>query len=327
MSIRNRVRARLLVCCFTLVSLSAAGMAQAQDYPRHGLRLIVPFPPGGVTDLVGRALASRLVVELGQPVTVENRAGASGSLGADAVARAAPDGYTIMIGNISTLAINAATFAKLPYDPLKSFAPISMLAVQPLLIAVNPAVPARTLAELVSLAKSRPGQLNYGTAGSSIYLAVEQFSSLAGVRMNHVPYKGSAPAIADLLGGQIDVLFDPFSTLYPQARAGKVRALAVTTERRSSVAPDLPTVAESGIARFDVSSWQGLSAPAGTPKEVIDRLHAAVVKSLAATELRQQFAAQGAEPTASTPQEFEDYIRAEIARWQKVARDAGVKPE
>ncbi len=309
-----------------LLSLAAA-IASAQSYPNRGLRIVVPFPPGGVTDLVGRALAARLSAEFGQAVVVENRPGASGVLGAELVARAAPDGYTLMIGNISTLAINAATFARLPYDPLASFAPVSMLATQPLLIAVNPAVPANSLAELVALAKSRPGRLNYGTAGSSIYLAVEQFSTRAGVKMNHVPYKGSAPAIADLIGGQIDVLFDPFSTLYPQARAGKARALAVTTERRSSVAPDVPTVAESGLAGFDVSSWQGLVVPAGTPKEIIDRLHVAVMKALASTELKQQFAAQGAEPAPSTPQRFEQYMREESARWRQVAREAGVKPE
>lgn len=309
-----------------LLALTAAGAA-AQGYPNRGLRLVVPFPPGGVTDLVGRALAVRLAIELGQPVVVENRPGASGVLGAEIAARAAPDGYTLMLGNISTLAINSATFAKLPYDPVRSFAPVSMLALQPLLIAVNPSVPANSLAELVALARARPGRLNYGTAGSSIYLAVEQFSSLAGVKMNHVPYKGSSPAIADLLGGQIDLLFDPFSTLYPQARAGKVRPLAVTTAQRSGVAPDLPTVAESGLPGFDVSSWQGLVVPAGTSREIIERLHAAVMKALSAPELRQQFALQGAEPSPSTPQRFEEFIREEIARWQKVAREAGVKPE
>ncbi|HPU52731.1 MAG TPA: tripartite tricarboxylate transporter substrate binding protein [Burkholderiaceae bacterium] len=319
----NRLVGALLIAAS--VTLPAA--AWAQGYPNRGLRIVVPFPPGGVTDLVGRALSARLAVELGQPVVVENRPGASGVLGADLAARAAPDGYTLMIGNISTLAINAATFAKLPYDPVRSFAPVSLLALQPLLIAVNPSVPAQSLAELVALAKSRPGRLNYGTAGSSIYLAVESFNRQAGIKMNHVPYKGSAPAIADLLGGQIDVLFDPFSTLYPQAKAGKARGLAVTTERRSSVAPDVPTVAESGLASFDVSSWQALVVPAGTPKDVIERLHAAVLKALASPELKQQFAAQGAEPSPSTPQRLEEYIRAEITRWQQVARDAGVKPE
>ncbi len=318
---------RLVGALLIAVSVTLPAASWAQGFPNRGLRIVVPFPPGGVTDLVGRALAARLAGELGQPVVVENRPGASGVLGADLVARAAPDGYTLMIGNISTLAINVATFAKLPYDPVRSFAPISLLALQPLLIAVNPAVPAQTLGELVALAKARPGRLNYGTAGSSIYLAVESFSRQAGVKMNHVPYKGSAPAIADLLGGQIDVLFDPFSTLYPQARAAKVRALAVTTERRSSVAPDVPTVAESGLANFDVSSWQALVVPAGTPKDVIERLHAAVLKALASPELKQQFAAQGAEPSPSTPVRLDEYIRSEIARWQQVAREAGVKPE
>ncbi len=313
----------LFGCALALV----ASAALAQAYPNRGLRLIVPFPPGGVTDLVGRALATRLSAELGQPVVVENRPGASGMLGAELAARAAPDGYTLMLGNISTLSINPVTFAKLPYDPLKSFAPVSMLAVQPLLIAVHPSVPANSLAELVALAKARPGRLNYGTAGSSIYLAVEHFSSLTGAKMNHVPYKGSSPAITDLLGGQLDVLFDPFSSLYPQAKAGKVRPLAVTTERRSSVAPEVPTVNESGLATYDVSSWQGLVVPAGTPREIIDRLHEAVVKSLASAELKAQFAAQGAEPAPSSPSRFDQFIREELARWQKVARDAGIKPE
>jgi tripartite-type tricarboxylate transporter receptor subunit TctC len=231
------------------------------------------------------------------------------------------------MGNISTLAINAATFARLPYDPQKSFAPVSMVAIQPLLIAVHPSVPAKTMQELVALAKAKPGDLAYGTAGSSIHLAVEQFGAVAGIKMNHIPYKGSAPAITDLVGGQIQVLFDPFSTLYPQVAAGKVRALAVTTAKRSSVAPDLPTLAESGYPGFDVSSWQGIVVPAGTPQPIVDKLHTVLVKVLAEPGVKAQFAKQGAESAASTPQEFGGYIAAEIARWKKVAQDAGVKPE
>ena len=289
--------------------------------------MIVPFPPGGVTDVMSRAVAARLSIELGQPVIVENRAGASGIIGAEAGAKASPDGYTLVMGNISTLAVNAATFAKLPYDPVASFAPISMVAIQPLLVAVHPSVPVQSIPELVSLAKSNPGQLSYGTAGSSIHLAVEFFSSAAGIRMNHVPYKGSAPAITDLIGGQLQVLFDPFSTLYPQVRAGKARGLAVTTERRSSVAPELPTISEFGFKDFDVSSWQGLVVPAATPKEFVERLHRETVKVLASAEIKEQFAKHGAEPAPTTPEKFGEYIRGEIARWQKVARDAGVKPE
>ncbi len=310
----------LLACAF-------AGSALAQAYPAKPLRMIVPFPPGGVTDVMSRAVAARLSAEIGQPVVVENRAGASGIIGADAAAKSPADGYTVLMGNISTLAVNAATFAKLPYDPVTSFAPISMVAIQPLLIAVHPSVPVQSLPELVSLAKSKPGELSYGTAGSSIHLAVEFFSSAAGIRMNHVPYKGSAPAITDLIGGQLQVLFDPFSTIYPQVRAGKARGLAVTTERRSPVAPEMPTVSELGFKGFDVSSWQGLVVPAATPKDVVEKLHRETVRVLASAEIKEQFAKHGAEPSPTTPEKFGEYIRGEIARWQKVARDAGVKPE
>jgi tripartite-type tricarboxylate transporter receptor subunit TctC len=310
----------LLTCAFATVAI-------AQPYPNKPLRMIVPFPPGGVTDVMSRAVAARLSIEIGHPVVVENRAGASGIIGAEAAAKAPADGYSLLMGNISTLAVNAATFAKLPYDPVASFAPISMVAIQPLLIAVHPSLPAQSLPDLVRLAKSKPGELSYGTAGSSIHLAVEFFSTAAGIRMNHVPYKGSAPAITDLIGGQLQVLFDPFSTLYPQVRAGKARGLAVTTERRSSVAPELPTVSELGFKGFDVSSWQGIVVPVATPKDVVERLHRDTVKVLGSTEIKEQFAKHGAEPAPTTPEKFGEYIRAEIARWQKVGRDAGVKPE
>lgn len=315
-----RAIAAIAVFCW-----SAAGLAQG--YPGKPLRMIVPFPPGGVTDIMARTVANKISAELGQPVVVENRAGASGMIGAELAAKSPADGYTLLMGNISTLAINSATFAKLPYDPVASFAPVSMVAVQPLLVAVHPSVPAQSLQELVTLARGKPGVLNYGTAGSSIHLAVEFFNAAAGIRMNHVPYKGSSPAITDLVGGQIQVLFDPFSTLYPQVRAGKARGLAVTTARRSSVAPDLPTVAESGFPGFDVSSWQGIVVPAGTPNEVVARLNRETVKALSLAEVRAQFAQHGTEASPSTPEQFSAYIRQEIARWQKVARDAGVKPE
>jgi len=304
-----------------------AGLALAQPYPSKPLRMIVPFPPGGVTDVMSRAVAARLSAEMGQPVVVENRAGASGIIGAEAGAKAPADGYTITMGNISTLAVNSATFAKLPYDPVTSFAPISMVAIQPLVVAVHPSLPVQSLPDLVRYAKSKPGELSYGTAGSSIHLAVEYFSTVAGIRMNHVPYKGSAPAITDLIGGQLQVLFDPFSSLYPQVRGGKARGLAVTTERRSSVAPELPTVSDLGYKGFDVSSWQGLVVPAATPKDIVERLHRDTVKLLGSAEIKEQFAKHGAEPAPTSPEKFAEYIRGEIARWQKVARDAGVKPE
>lgn len=319
---------RLSRIALVAVALCAPLAAAAQsDWPTRPLRMIVPFPPGGVTDIVARAVGAKLATELGQQVVIDNKPGASGAIGAELGAKAAPDGYTLIMGNISTLAINPVTFAKLPYDPLTSFDPVSMVAVQPLLIAVHPEVAAKTLGELVQLAKSRPGQLSYGTAGSSIHLAVEQFSSLAGIRMNHVPYKGSAPAVADLVGGQIQVLFDPFSSLYPQVSGGKVRALAISTEKRSTVAPTIPTVAEQGYAGFDVSSWQGIVVPAGTPRPIVQRLNRELTKVLGSADIREKFAQFSAVPSATTPEQFGQTIREEITRWQKVAQTAGVKPE
>lgn len=311
----------LLIAIFLWTMASAVG---AQPYPSRPITLVIPFPPGGVTDIVGRTVATRLSTVLGQTIVVENKAGASGILGAEAAARARPDGYTLMLGNISTLGTNAATFAKLPYDPEKSFQPVSMLAVQPLVIAVNPRIQAESLADLIKLARTRATPLSYGTAGSSIHLAVELFNSLVGVKMTHIPYKGSSPAITDLLGGQIDLLFDPISSLYPQVKAGKVRGLAVTTAARSGVAPELPTVIESGIGQYDVSSWQALMVPVGTPPGVVAQLNDAVVKVLASPEVKEVFARQGANPTSSTPAQLEQFVRAEVARWKKVASEAGV---
>ena len=316
----------LKLCAATLGLLVSVGVV-AQDYPSKPLRMIVPFPPGGVTDIVARAVAAKLAIELGQSVVVENRAGASGVIGAEAGARSPADGYTLVMGNISTLAINPVTFAKLPYDPIASFDAISMVAVQPLIVAVHPSLPVKSLSELVQYAKSQPGKLNYGTAGSSIHLAVEFFSTAAGIKMNHIPYKGSAPALTDLIGGQVQVLFDPFSSIYPFVVSGKVRALAVTTDKRSATSPTLPTVAESGYANFDVSSWQGIVVPAGTPQAVIQRLNRDLVKVLSTPEMKERFAQYSAVTAASTPEQFSSYIKQENARWQKVAIDAGVKPE
>jgi tripartite-type tricarboxylate transporter receptor subunit TctC len=316
----------LKFCAATLGLLVSVGVG-AQDYPNKPLRMIVPFPPGGVTDIVARAVAVKLAIELGQAVVVENRAGASGVIGAEAGARSPADGYTLVMGNISTLGINPVTFAKLPYDPIASFDPISMVAIQPLIIAVHPSLPVHSLSELVQYAKSQPGKLNYGTAGSSIHLAVEFFSTAAGLKMNHIPYKGSAPALTDLIGGQVQVLFDPFSSIYPFVASGKVRALAVTTDKRSATAPTLPTVAESGYANFDVSSWQGIVVPAGTPKAVIQRLNRDLVKVLSTPEMKERFAQYSAVTAASTPEAFSSYIKEEMARWQQVAIDAGVKPQ
>jgi len=311
-------------------ALLSAGMlppALAQAWPGKPLRIIVPFAPGGVTDMVSRTMAQGLSAELGQTVVVENRAGASGISGAEAAAKADPDGYTLMMGNISTLAINAAVFEKLPYDPQKSFTPISMVARQPLLVAVNPALPAKTIPELIKLGKAKPNSLNFGSAGASLRLATEAFNQAAGLKMTHVPYKGSGPAMTDLIAGHIEVLFDAFSSLYPFVQEGKVRALAITSARRSPLAPELPTLTELGLPKVEVTSWQALVAPAGVPPAVSERLVDAVHKVLAKPAVQAQLARQGVEPVSSTPQELARYADEEMKRWKAVAQAAGVKPE
>jgi tripartite-type tricarboxylate transporter receptor subunit TctC len=301
--------------------------AAAQAWPNKPVRIICPFAPGGVTDLVSRTMAQGLSAELGHSVVVENRAGASGIPGAEAVARAEPDGYTIMMGNISTLAINAATFAKLPYDPQKSFTPISMVARQPLLVAVNPNVPAKSIAELVALGKSKPGGLSFGSAGASLRLATEAFNQATGLKMTHVPYKGSGPAMTDLVAGHIHVLFDAFSSLYPFTQDWKLRALAITAAKRSSLAPDLPTLVELGMPQVDVTSWQAIAGPAGLPALIATRLVDAVHKVLRNPAIQEQLIKQGVEPIASSPEELASYAEKEMERWRTVARVAGITPE
>ena len=298
-------------------------MAFAQSWPTQPLHLIVPFPPGGVTDVMARVVAQRLAEELGQSVVVDNRAGASGIVGAEAGAKAAPDGYTLTMGNISTLAINSATFVKLPYDPQKSFGPVSMVAIQPLLVAVHPSVPAKTMQELVALAKAKPGELAYGTAGSSIQLAVEQFSTVAGIKMNHIPYRGSAPAINDLVGGQIQVLFDPFSTLYPQVAAGKVRALAVTSVKRAAELPDTPAVAET-VPGFEAVSWNGIGAPKKTPADIVAKLNKEINTALADPAIKTRLTQLGGTPSPLSTPAFEQFIVSETKKWGDVVHKAGI---
>ena len=321
----NRRLALAAAAMFLGTVMPAAAIAQA--WPSQPLRIVVPFAPGGITDLVGRIMAQGLTAELGQSVIVENRAGASGITGAEAAARAEPNGYTLMIGNISTLAINAAVFDKLPYDPQKSLTPISMVARQPLLVAVNPSVPAKSIDELIKLAKAKPNSLNFGSAGASLRMATEAFNQEAGLKMTHAPYKGSGPAMTDLIGGHIDVLFDAFSSLYPFVEQGKVRALAITSAKRSSLAPDLPTLTELGFPAVEVSSWQAIVAPAGLDPAVSARLVDAVHKVLANPTIQVQLVERGVEPTASTPQELASFADGERKRWKSVGQAAGIKPE
>ena len=306
----------------------AAPFANAQGaWPTKPVTIVVPFPPGGGTDAFARPLFAVMTKNLGKQFVIDNKGGAGGNIGAEAAARSAADGYTLFIGFNATHGANLALFGKLAYDPVADFAPISLLAAVPNIISVHPAVPVASLAELVALAKSQPGKLSYASSGNgtSTHLAAELFKSAAGIDMLHIPYKGSAPAVADVIAGQVPVLVDSVSSSTVHVKAGKLKALATTSPKRLAVLPDLPTVAESGFAGFHSTAWIGLLAPAGTPPPVIERLHAAVVEVMALPETRERMAAFGAEVTTSTPEEFAAHIRSEMARLGKVVRDANIK--
>jgi tripartite-type tricarboxylate transporter receptor subunit TctC len=302
--------------------------AFAQTYPVRPIRMIVAYPPGGGTDIVGRMMGQRLGENLGQTVVVDNRGGATGNIGTEIAAHATADGYTLLMGNVAPNAINVSLFKKLPFDPVKDFAPVSLVAVTPNILVVQPSSPVKTVKDLIALAKSKPGTLNFPSAGvgSSSHLAGEMLKSMAGIDMVHVPYKGGGPALVALLSGQVQLMFATLPAAMPHVKSGKLRPVAVTTSHRSQALPELPTIAESGVAGYEAATWYGLLAPAGTPKAIVDRLHAEIVKILA-TDTRQRLAAQGFEPAGTTPAEFAGYIKSEIVKWGKVIKAAGIRPE
>ncbi|HTO47690.1 MAG TPA: tripartite tricarboxylate transporter substrate binding protein [Burkholderiales bacterium] len=306
-----------------------AGGTFAQPYPSKPIRLIVPFTPGGSTDILGRAIGQKLAEALGQQVVIENRPGAGGSIGAEAAARAAPDGYTLLMGHIGTLAVNPTLYPKLGYDPLKGFAPVAWVARVTNVLVVNPAVPAQTVQELVRLAREQPGRLRYGSGGngSAAHLATEYFKLRTQTDIVHVPYKGTGPAVTDLLGGQIEMMMTGAPAVMPHVKAGKLRALGVGNARRVESLPDLPTIAEAGVSGFEAIQWYGVVAPAGTPEAVIARLNAEINRALATPELKARLVAEGAEAAPTTPQAFGAFIAAEIERWRPVIQKAGLKAE
>jgi len=319
---------RLLPLLALAVACALPAQAQ-QDYPAKPIRIVVPYPPGGFNDTLGRTLAMKLQEAWGQPAVVENKPGANTVIGTDAVAKAAPDGYTLLVVAFP-FAVTPGLIRNMPYDTVRDFAPIALCAQSPNVLVVNPQVlRVKTVGELIALAKSKPGELSYASTGngSSNHISMELFQSLAGVKLLHVPYKGSAPAVVDLLGGQVQVMFDNAPNVMPQVRAGKLRALAQSGSRRSPVAPDLPTVAEAGVPGYEVTVWFGLVAPAGTPRAIVAKLNAEVLRILAMPDVRERFLAQGVEPLGSTPDEFATHIRAQMDKWGKVVRDAGVKAE
>jgi tripartite-type tricarboxylate transporter receptor subunit TctC len=315
--------------CLALL-VAYAGLAAAQQFPAKPVRLVVPYPAGGPVDLIARALGQKLAGTLGQQIVVDNRAGANGIIGVEVVAKAAPDGYTLVMASTSTHSINPAMYKKLPFDAIRDFAPVARLTTRPYVLVVHPSVPAASVRELIALAKSKPGDLTYasgGGNGSGNHLAGELFKTMAGVNILHVPYKGAAPAMTELLGGQVNIMFAPILSALPHVGSGKLRALAVTDLRRAAVAPELPTMAESGLAGFEFNIWDAILAPAGTPAPVVSALNSEIVKILAMPDVQQRFAAMGVVPAGSAPAELMEFMKADAAKWAKVLRDAGVQPE
>ena len=319
----NRSSRALLALSLGGLLIAAASASAA--YPEKPIRLVVPFPAGGGADFMARTLSQKLSERLGQPVVLDHRGGAGGTIAAEAVAGAAPDGYTLLFGTMGTQAINPHLYPKLRYDPLKDFAPISLTHSTPRVLVVNPSVPAKSVKELIALARAQPGTLTFGSAGngSSSHLAGELFKSMAGVDMTHVPYKGSGPAAADLLGGRISMVFDSIALYSDYIKTGKVRALGVTSPKRTAALPGVPAIADAGLAGYDVSNWLGVLAPAKTPREIIVRLNSEIRTAMADPELRKQLAAVGIEAMSSTPEGFGDTIRIEIAKWGKVVKASG----
>jgi tripartite-type tricarboxylate transporter receptor subunit TctC len=300
----------------------------AQGYPDKPIRMVVAFAPGGAPDIIGRVVGQRLNERFGQPVIIDNRPGATGNIGAEIVAKAPPDGYTVFMATVS-VAISPNFYRALPFDPVKSFDPVSRVAIVPLLLVVHPSLPARSVAELITLAKSRPGTLNYASVGngSPQHLSAELFNATAGIRTVHVAYKGGAPATTAILSGETQLYFAGMPPALPHVKAGRLRGLAVSTARRSPSAPDIPTVSEAGLAGFEADNWHGILAPRGTPRARIDRLNAELVQVLGAVDIQSQLVNAGAQAVTSTPAEFAAFIRAETDKWTRVARIAGVKAQ
>ena len=317
-----------IVALLFVASSAALPLHAADTWPVRPIRMIVAYPPGGGTDQVGRVMAEQLAQQLGQNVVVDNRGGATGNIGTELAARAVPDGYTLLMGNVAPNAVNVSLFKKLGFDPLKDFAPISLVAVTPNILVAHPSMPVKTVPDLIALAKSKPGTLNFPSAGvgSSSHLAGEMLKSMARIDMVHVPYKGGGPALIATISGQVQIMFATMPAAMPHVKSGKVRPIAVTTAKRSLAMPDLPTIAESGVQGYEAATWYGLLAPARTPKPVIDRLHGETVKILAGPT-RQRMEAQGFEPDGGTPAAFAAYIKSEIAKWAKVIQEAGIPAE
>ncbi|MBM3359616.1 MAG: tripartite tricarboxylate transporter substrate binding protein [Betaproteobacteria bacterium] len=320
MSSATCVVAGLALCCF-------AALASAQGtYPNKTIRMIVPFPAGGPTDIVARTVAQKMTDSMGQPVVIDNRGGSGGNIGTEIVARATPDGYTLLMAIVGHV-INPYLYSRVPYDPVKDFVPITKTAAATIMLSAHPSLQVKSLKELITAAKARPRQITIGSPGSGTphHLAAELFKNMAGIDLIHVPYKGAAPAIADLLGGQVNLAIVSLPAAYPHAKAGKIVALGVTSPTRSAVAPEVPTFAEAGLGGYDLENWYGLLAPAGTPRAVIDKLNRETVRSLQLADVKERLNGQGFEIRTSTPEEFAAYIKTELVKWSKIVKASGAK--
>jgi tripartite-type tricarboxylate transporter receptor subunit TctC len=319
--------AKLAIAAACLIT--APMFAAAQPYPNRPIHLVVGFPPGGINDIVARIVGQKMSESLGQPVIVENRGGAGGTIGADWVSKATSDGYTLLLGSVSNLAMAPSLYASLPYDPTKDFTPVGLVAAAPNIMVVNPDFPVHSVKDLIELAKQKPGTINYASAGigTSNHLTVELLKVMADIDIVHVPYRGDGPAIAAVLAGQVPMQFPTLPVALPYIKSGKLRAVAVSSSTRSPLLPEVPTVAESGgLPEFAVSIWVGIVAPPGTPKEIVDRLNAEIRKAVALPDIREHLEALGTDPASDTPEQFSAYIAAETAQWLKVARAAKIKP-
>ena len=320
------VSVRCAVVLVVAVLLTSANASLAQSYPDKPIRIVVTFPAGGPTDAVARPISQSLSSTWGQPVIIDNRGGAGGIVGTEIVAHSAPDGYNLLIGTAGGMSINPSLHAKLSYDPFKDFAPISMLVINPQILVAHPALAASNVRELVALAKSKPGQLNFASSGTgtATHLGLELFKAATGINVVHVPYKGGAPALTDLIAGQVQLLFISIPSVMPQVKAGRLKAIAVSSARRSLSAPEVPTVAESGYPGFEYVNWNALFAPAATPRAIISKLNTEVVKIMRDPDLAQKLVGQGAEPAPGTPEQLAQYMRVDFDRWRKVIRAAGI---
>jgi tripartite-type tricarboxylate transporter receptor subunit TctC len=316
---------RRVVCA---AALACALPVVAQSYPTKAIRLVVPFAPGGSNDIMARLTGQAFTESMGQTVVIDNRAGASGIIGCDIVAKAPPDGYTLLMMSL-TIAVNPSLFRKMPFDTEKDLVPVTLVASAPLMLVVNPSVPAKSVKELIAYAKANPGKLNFGSGGpgTTPHLAGEMFKTMAGLQIIHIPYKGGGPALADLVGGQIQLMLENIPSTLPFVQSGKLRALAVSAMKRSALVPDLPTLDEAGVKGYDLVGWNGLFVPAGTPRAIVTKLYRETVKALAQPEVKRRLATLGAEGVGSSPEEFGAFVKAEIRKWSRVAREAGLKAE